>query len=812
MPVTLIEYGWLPPLLMNLLFCFLSSMCSLLLLHSVTLIENNQNFDERFEYSATLRHFLAPSSAGSSAASPLGREGHSSSSLSLPRMSSSSPFKFLSCSSGFVDYVQHHAGPAPLLRRLLRSISRREAVSAAASTGGVQTPGKGCLKQGSKEKGKKGIKRENSLATIEGSLTPRSRSSASFSLDEPAKHERRKRDFFLSLARRVSCLLSFGTWKVLLRQISRLPETCMRWFYTVATRPPPLLSPRFPRTLTMLLHLNTFLSTCSAALLVAYCIDCLLLRICSGTLFLPLLPTHVVPFYSFAAAAEWLGATCALFIRPFLLVFGLLKTLSAFLTDTVMAPLLTTAWFGMSLDSLFSGVSTSFGMERWWGILSSYSQAFLRFIVPGAFLPSPSSADGIDLFEQSSNSFSSALASLSPWTGVWEVGPGAWISPDGSLSPVFSYVFSSSLFYWLSPMNVLNDLGVCGFLKNLSDSFVNGYQLEAGQTFYSLSSLPFVFSLPSQHQIEEVFSGVCTPDCDGETGVSPLSLIPPAIASIFMSNPSGTGGESSFSTSPRISSNLLGEGGMLQASPECLPCVGHMGITVGYVITAAICLHLAVSDLQDNMQLQFLSFGAIIAAVVQICGSAALTLSRIAPSSFSLVASSTPALVSSLSVVPSAFAQRGDSTTSVSPGGVAGGGRDLQGGEGLRIGGILQGGMKGTGGETMTGNLSSLHSFSAWPEAVVRGSGMGSLVSTFVDAYSFSNALPSWANEVKDDVPVGQPRVPCHLSSQNESECVFDTRELESKLMPPQSIQTCVFFSRRVARGVSACLDMYVCS
>ncbi|PHJ20482.1 transmembrane amino acid transporter [Cystoisospora suis] len=753
MPVTLIEYGWLPPLLMNLLFCFLSSMCSLLLLHSVTLIENNQNFDERFEYSATLRHFLAPSSSGSSAASPLGRQGHSSSSLSLSRMSSSSPFKLLSCSTGFLDYVQHHAGPAPLLRRLLRSISRREAVSSVASSGGVPTPGKGCLKQGSKEKGKKGIKRENSSATIQDSVFPRSRSSASFSIDEQPKHETRKRDFLLSLLRGVSSLLSFRTWKVLVRQMSRFPSTCMRWFYTVATRAPPLLSPRFPRTLTMLLHLNTFLSTCSAALLVAYCIDCLLLRIFSGTLFLPLLPTHVVPFYSFAGAAEWLGATCALFIRPFLLVFGLLKTPSVFLIDNVMTPFLTTAWLGMSLDSLFSDISTSLGMEWWWRISSSYSQAFLRFILPGVFLPSPNSADAIDMFGQSTNSSSSVFPSLSPWTDVWEERTGAWNFADGVLSPFFSYVFSSSLFYWLSPMNVLSDLGVSGFLRNLFDSFVSGFKLETGQTFYSLSSLPFVFSLPSQHQIEEVFSGVCTPDCDGETGVSQLSLIPPAIASIFMSNSSGAGGEASFSTSPRISSNLLGGGGMLQTGPECLPCVGHMGITVGYVITAAICLHLAVSDLQDNMQLQFLSFGAIIAAVVQISGSAALTLFRIAPSSFSLVASSTPALASSLSMMPSTFAYKGDSTTSLSPGGVARGGGDLSGGEGLGVG-MLQGGTKGTVAETLTGNPSSLHSFSSWPEAVVRGSGMGSLVSTFVDAYSFSNALPSWANEVKDDVPV----------------------------------------------------------
>lgn len=711
MPVTLIEYGWLPPLLMNLLFCFLSSMCSLLLLHSVNLIENNQNFDERFEYSATLRHFLAPSSTSSSALSPLGREGGHPSSASgvASPFCSSSPLSLFSTSAGFLEYLQHHAGPAPLLRRLLASISQGAGVSSAHSEGG-QTAGEPLASALSDGKEKKAASGEEDSPLGEDVVCA----------------PRRRPDLSGSFGRRARCLFSRQTWKVILHHLAQYPSNCMRWLYNIATRPPPLLPPRFPRALTMLLYLNTFLSTCSAALLVAYCIDCLLLRIFSRTLFLPLLPTHVVPYNSLSGAAEWAGASCALLMRPFLLVLGPLNTLLVSLIDTVVSPLLTTLYWSLGLTDTFPQ------SESGWAMAGGAHQAFLRFLLPGFSFRSA----GNEIGPPNESAIPGCPASSS---FLW--GEGAAVCPERTSSFASEgEVASFSLLYWLWPLNILHSLGLSDFFLSLLNSVISGYKLEAAQTYYSLSSVPFVFSLPSQHQIEEVFSGVCTPDCDGETGVSSMSLLPSAIASMFISSPPGAEGDLFSASSVGATSRVLAG----EPSAECLPCVGHMGITVGYLITAAICLHLAVSDLQDNMRLQFLSFGAIIAAVVQISGSAALTLFRIAPSSFSLVASSSPAL-SSLPVVPPTSVQKGEGASIAR----------LASDANLHASGLFGGmqvGQKGAAGEEA--GTGGFFRFSSWPEAVVRGSGMGSLVSTFVDAYSFSNALPSWANEVKDDVPV----------------------------------------------------------
>ncbi|CBZ54976.1 conserved hypothetical protein [Neospora caninum Liverpool] len=712
MPLTLIDFGWLPSLLMNLLFCFLSFMCSLLLLHSVTLIENNQNFNERFEYSATVRHYLAPLHGGAPSLKrfhPLcsavfsqysaGSEGTNGARqdtvASLSRGDdSASP----SPSAGF----SYPYGPAPLLRRFLCMVSLRNAAQQPAAsvctpqntqTGGEALAGAAEAKRGEREQRR-----------TEDTGKTRACSAASPSVSCVAAPSTwcvpSASSVFLFVAS--LCNLRKG-WSLAVGVATSLYSQVVRGVHSVITRAPPLLPPSFPRTFTMLLHLNTFLSTCSAALLVAYCIDCLFLTGFSFTLFLPLLPTDINPFQSVCGALEWLGSLSALLLRPLLVLF-----------DVVVS-------FLLAVVSLGHGP--------------------LSLLAP--WVPSWVSLDG-DFASVSGGLLGEAQTGLE---GLWMSLSVLVAAITNSLSLPLAYV----------PAGVSS--AVSQFLASLPEAFVAGYTKGSGTQPYAVPSLPFLYALPSQRQIEEVFSGVCTPNCDGAPAPASSSLLPAVVKAFFLPGGNQMAESHSEATLSDLAAAAAGQSLGTEAS-VCTPCVGHMGITLGYAVTAGICLHLAAADLQDNMQLQFLSFGAIVAAVFQITGSAALVLLRLSSaSSFSSLFAFTAS--SPLSAPLSADGASPVPTPSEGLLGPEGTCAAIPQMPGLRTSGpaaerMVSGAPRLPSAATLAhepGKASGVLS-SPWPSAVVRGSGIGSLVSTFVDAYSFSNALPTWANEIKDDVPV----------------------------------------------------------
>ncbi|KEP62843.1 UNVERIFIED_CONTAM: hypothetical protein HHA_309910 [Hammondia hammondi] len=701
MPLTLIDFGWLPSLLMNLLFCVLSFVCSLLLLESVTLIENNQNFNERFEYSATVRHYLAPlhgarsqkrlhpvtgTGLGSLSGGSEGTDGDRG-----DRSSTSSP-----PATGVVDFPY---GPAPLLRRFLRLMANRQSACESPTSGvGTPQPGvrgrtAGAAPEADREQARKprGVTSEDVVVAV-SSETP------------PEETLAKVRFSVSSVFRALVSLCNVRRWSLLaVDAVTDLYTRVVRGVHGVITTAPPLLPPSFPRTFTMLLHLNTFLSTCSAALLVAYCLDCLFLRIFSFTLFLPLLPTDVSPFLSVCGALEWLGALSALLLRPLLVFFDAFVSLLFLLLSLGGGPLSTVASWLPSFDPQAS---------------------FTSFFSDGL----SEAQDALDA---------------------------SWVS----LSLLFSAVTNAlCLPLGFLPETVSSPLSA--FLLSLPRAFASGYTRGSAPQPFAVPALPFLYALPSQHQIEEVFSGVCTPNCDGEEPTT-SSLLPAGVTAFFRPGTADAQGHSDAALSDLAAAaagSALG-----QSSGVCTPCVGHMGITLGYMVTAGICLHLAAADLQDNMQLQFLSFGAIIAAVFQITASAALVLLRV--SSASALSTLFPSTASSplASASPSPDATRAVHTP----------GKNLLGPGTCAVAPSIPGRFAGTEvcgradqklnqvqtllshSETLAnGKLEGSFLASPWPSAIVRGSGIGSLVSTFVDAYSFSNALPSWANEIKDDVPV----------------------------------------------------------
>ncbi|KFH13039.1 transmembrane amino acid transporter [Toxoplasma gondii MAS] len=690
MPLTLIDFGWLPSLLMNLLFCVLSFVCSLLLLESVTLIENNQNFNERFEYSATVRHYLAPMHGARSqkrlhpvtgtGLGPLsggseGRDGDSSSTSSPP-------------STGAVDFPY---GPAPLLRRFLRLMANRQGGRESPASGveapqpGMGRRAAGAALEADGEQARKpgGVASEDAIVTVASQTPPETLAKVRFSVS--------------SVFRALVSVCNVRRWSLLaVGAATDLYTRVVRGVHGIITTAPPLLPPSFPRTFTMLLHLNTFLSTCSAALLVAYCLDCLFLRIFSFTLFLPLLPTDVSPFLSVCGAVEWLGALSALLLRPLFVFFDAFVSLLFLLLSLVGGPVSTVASWFPSFDPQAS---------------------FALFFSDGL----SEAQDALDASWMSLSRLFSAVTN-------------ALCLPLGFLPETVSSLLSA-------------------FPLTLPRAFAIGYSRGSAPQPFAVPALPFLYALPSQHQIEEVFSGVCTPNCDGEEPTT-SSLLPAVVTAFFRPRTADAQGHSDAALSDLAAAaagSTLG-----QSSGVCTPCVGHMGITLGYVVTAGICLHLAAADLQDNMQLQFLSFGAIIAAVFQITASAALVLLRV--SSASALSSLFPSAASSplASASPSSDATRAvhiPGTCAVAPripGTFAGtevcGRADQM---------LNQVDTRFSHSETLAnGKLEGSFLASPWPSAIVRGSGIGSLVSTFVDAYSFSNALPSWANEIKDDVPV----------------------------------------------------------
>ncbi|PFH33978.1 hypothetical protein BESB_071300 [Besnoitia besnoiti] len=721
MPLTLIDFGWLPSLLMNLLFCCLSSMCSLLLLRSVTLIENNQNFDERFEYSATVRHFLAPMNAPSAQSArpsaPVfgGLEDARAAGGSLSSLASSASPP----SARFADFVRHHAGPAPLLRHVLRLVSRRSSsLSSSSAACAAQLAESAATAQAGLERSGSEAGRHEKTEPGEGGGEDAKKGAAS--PDGEGMHSiTRGRASWKSLLAGAASWLSLRKWCLWLGHVwTDLYDRTLQNVHGVITRAPPLLPQSFPRTFTMLLHLNTFLSTCSAALLVAYCIDCLLLRVFSFTVFVPLLPTDVNPFQSLCGALEWLGALSALLLRP---VFALVQAL----TSLVSAVL-----FGQrSLGALFGP-----WLPQW------------------VSLASLASSLGLD-------SGAAAGELLGQLQGEQE---GVWLSVSLFLSAI-----GGTLSAPLSVIGAFFPAGLAALLQSLSQAFLNGYTDGSQPKPYAVPALPFLYALPSQTQIEEVFSGVCTPSCGADQAPAPSSLMPTALTRFFLS---GGGGAAAEGLSPSVAE---GSSGPTNATPSlpggdstagaCAPCVDHMGVTLGYVITAGICLHLAASDLQDNMQLQFLSFGAIIAAVFQITASAAFVLLRVSPAGL------LPSLVSPFSAASAPRLGTGGVGAELGPSRTAAFGSPAH----TDLTGALSDKRRlATAPEGLTGppkipfaphappkaaparSAASAFLSSPWPAAIVRGSGMGSLVSTFVDAYSFSNALPSWANEIKDDVPV----------------------------------------------------------
>ncbi|KAL8271976.1 hypothetical protein Esti_004100 [Eimeria stiedai] len=208
---------------------------------------------------------------------------------------------------------------------------------------------------------------------------------------------------------------------------------------------------------------------------------------------------------------------------------------------------------------------------------------------------------------------------------------------------------------------------------------------------------PFVF-VTSPQQLEEIFSGVCA--CQ--------------------------------ETEAAAAAAAAAEG----AAAACMPCLNYIGVSLGYMLTAAAGLHLAASDLEDTMRLQFVSFFAVVAAVLNVSVIACVRLSS--GEGWQPLGPHEPAAAAQAAAAAAAEAQ-------------------------------------GAGGSYAHPALSGAGATeTARPEAAPPAAGdsegrllhllrwvFGGIVArtaipSMVDAFGYSSSLPSWANEVQDEVPISR--------------------------------------------------------
>ena len=468
------------------IFCVLSSACALLLLKSMTLIEGNACFSERYEYSAILRYFLTASPPPS--ASPAA--------LSSPQQ------------------------------------QERE-------TGGEGAPRKGPLEA-----------LDEALYKATGLDKARP-----FGGDPDSQGEKETGSSLVWRIRR---------WFRYLREEAHLPAPIV-WVLTFNQS-------SLPQAIAFVLYANSFLSASSAALLVAYCIDALLLRVLGWTIFIPILP----------CGGETLFENVGHFCRN--------------IGD----------WFALSMWPL------------------------RRIIV-----------------------------------SLWRL--------QGTLTAT----------------------ATGGDAALYSDEAVKDW--DVGPEF-----TPFVF-ITSPQQLEEIFSGVCTAACDERATAATAAAVSAAV-----------------------------NGAAAAATAACVPCLKYIGISLGYFLTAAAGLRLAASDLEDTMRLQFISFFAVVAAVLNVCAAAFFRLSNSGREwSQDPITEPAAALPVTAAAATTAAAAAADTTTAA-----------MISREGTLLAAAT------TAGDGEWGFVvPALH----W---VFGGFFARTAIPSMVDAFGFSSSLPSWANEVRDEVPV----------------------------------------------------------
>ncbi|KAL8449846.1 hypothetical protein Emed_002809 [Eimeria media] len=207
---------------------------------------------------------------------------------------------------------------------------------------------------------------------------------------------------------------------------------------------------------------------------------------------------------------------------------------------------------------------------------------------------------------------------------------------------------------------------------------------------------PFVF-VTSPQELEEIFSGVCACQ-EAETAAAAAA-----------------------------------------AAAACAPCLNYIGVSLGYMLTAAAGLHLAASDLEDTMRLQFVSFFAVVAAVLNVSVIACVRLSggegwqllgaqdTAAAEAAATAAAAAGAVGSDGSYTHLAITGSGAMETPLSPAAASG----------------------AAAGDAEGGVLHVLR----W---VFGGFVARTAIPAMVDAFGYSSSLPSWANEVQDEVPISK--------------------------------------------------------
>ncbi|OEH74159.1 hypothetical protein cyc_00041 [Cyclospora cayetanensis] len=216
---------------------------------------------------------------------------------------------------------------------------------------------------------------------------------------------------------------------------------------------------------------------------------------------------------------------------------------------------------------------------------------------------------------------------------------------------------------------------------------------------------PFFF-VTSPQQLEEIFSGVCTAACEG------------------------TAAATAAATTAAAAAGAAEVGAALTAAQNaCIPCLNYIGVSLGYVLTAAAGLRLAASDLEDTMNLQFISFFAVVAAVLNVCAAA---LFRLSGSKWTWAFSSNAGDAASAA----ALANLPFDSPAV-----------LTAPEILEAKARLASAHIRTDETTRGGLLPALH----W---IFGGFAARTAIPAMVDAFGFSSSLPSWANEVRDEVPI----------------------------------------------------------
>ncbi|XP_026193077.1 uncharacterized protein LOC34617276 [Cyclospora cayetanensis] len=264
---------------------------------------------------------------------------------------------------------------------------------------------------------------------------------------------------------------------------------------------------------------------------------------------------------------------------------------------------------------------------------------------------------------------------------------------------------------------------------------------------------PFFF-VTSPQQLEEIFSGVCTAACEG------------------------TAAATAAATTAAAAAGAAEVGAALTAAQNaCIPCLNYIGVSLGYVLTAAAGLRLAASDLEDTMNLQFISFFAVVAAVLNVCAAA---LFRLSGSKWTWAFSSNAGDAASAA----ALANLPFDSPAV-----------LTAPEILEAKARLASAHIRTDETTRGGLLPALH----W---IFGGFAARTAIPAMVDAFGFSSSLPSWANEVRDEVPISGTVWP--FFAQPSSVLALGTGLVLNFLIPTLTFIYASFFSEQLKKAYQA--------